>query len=122
MKTIITVCLALLILLSVGPKFSYGQNEVEAKLMANAKTDTGVTSAVDVFGYKKLSVEFDIAGTAVVELECRVGSNGSWTTIVGGCIPATADTICTFVSLACAEIRTNVTTCSACTVSTFMQW
>lgn len=92
--------------------------------MHNEATTTGASSTVcNSFQYRMLSVEIAITGTASVNIDCMLGNGGSWVALSGSGIPASTSGIVSISTYACSWIRTNIASCTECTVtSKCMKW
>lgn len=85
---------------------------------------TGASTTVcSTYQYRALSVEFVISGTASVNIQCLLGNNGNWVTLTGTGLPAAASAIVSISTYACSWVRTNIASCTGCTVTTnCMKW
>lgn len=92
--------------------------------MHSAADSTGASTTVcSTYQYRALSVEFVISGTASVNIQCLLGNNGNWVTLTGTGLPANASSIVSISTYACSWIRTNIASCTGCTVTTnCMKW
>lgn len=92
--------------------------------MHSAADSTGASTTVcSTYQYRALSVEFTISGTASVNIQCLLGNNGNWVTLTGTGLPASASSIVSISTYACSWIRTNIASCTGCTVTTTcMKW
>lgn len=85
---------------------------------------TGASTTVcSTFQYRFLSVEFVVTGTASVNIQCLIGNGGNWVTLTGTGLPVEASSIVSISTYACSWVRTNIATCTDCTVTTYcMKW
>jgi hypothetical protein len=92
--------------------------------MHNEATTTGASTTVcNSFQYRMLSVEFVVTGTASVNIQCLIGNGGNWVTLTGTGLPVEASSIVSISTYACSWVRTNIATCTDCTVTTYcMKW
>jgi hypothetical protein len=82
-------------------------------------TSTGASSAVVVAGFKGKTVQLVLSGTATVAVETRL-RNGTYRPVVG-CTLSVDGENCSLPNLAFYEMRTNITACTGCTVTTRYQ-
>lgn len=85
----------------------------------SAATSAGASTAADVIGWSRKTVQLNLtAGTATVVVETRVPS-GPFKAITGCNLTAVGDR-CSIVGQPAYELRTNITACSSCTVTTLL--
>lgn len=119
LKTFILLTAFALVLASLPVR---AQNVVT---MHDAATATGASSTVcNSYGYRAVTVKFVIAGTASVNLECMLGNGDpAYVALSGTGLPASATSLISVTTFACAWLRTNIASCTGCTVSTYcMKW
>ena len=108
--------------LFIATPLSFGQAN-SPDILASGQTTTGDSaSTCTSFGFERFSVFFIISGTASVDIECDDGS-GEWYTLTGDGLPVTAagNSVRAVNTFACARVRTDVTACTGCNVTTKCQ-
>ena len=110
----------ILCLIALGAfSVAYAARTPTTTTMASSQATTGA-SANNCFTdeYDKLTVDVVISGTASVNIECRIDAGTSFVALSDNNLPITASKLGAVVSYACKWIQTNVTVCTACTVTT----